>query len=175
MKNRQVLGPRMPALRGRRRAAFSSPMRRAVLCVLSAAATAPTAWHCESWCNHYTCKNEACADCRTEHGCGPGHEIQPPTPAAAKDVGLSSCASWCDEKTCAAKECSACENSKCTPDLPGCASWCSDSHCGIADCSACDNPKCELKTGAPAIEGCAGWCNENTYVRKGRMRTQRPE
>ena len=163
---------RMPSARdGQQRigisASMPSALRRAVLsCVLAAAARAPAAWRCESWCNHYTCEQDACTDCRTEHGCGPGHENPPAAAAPGAAAGRnapSTCAAWCDDKTCAAKECSGCENPDCVPDLPGCASWCNSNHCGIDDCSACDNPECATSTTAtPTTPGCAPWCNELT-------------
>ena len=42
-------------------------------------------WRCADWCGHFTRKLDACKDCRTEHGCGPGHE-HPPPGAATKSV-----------------------------------------------------------------------------------------
>lgn len=136
--------------------------------LLPSAARAPAAaWHCESWCNHYTCKNAACTDCRAEHGCGPGHELRPPTEVHVANGAPTSCASWCDEQTCTAAECSACDNPKCVHSRPGCEPWCmAPDHCGISDCANCNDPKCLMKTTTtttrPDVAGCKAWCSEQT-------------
>ena len=113
-----------------------------------APARAPAPWRCTSWCNHFTvhvawlfnspgprsacslldsccfcfssaqCSQPACSDCRTEHGCGPGHENPPEGATSLK------CEIWCSQETCGVAGCEDCNEPRCPtvePEKAGCA------------------------------------------------------
>ena len=130
-----------------------------LILLLCSLLTRPTVglWKCAEWCNHFTCEREQCTDCRTEHGCGPGHE-NPPAGATTK-----ACAVWCNGDTCLVADCTDCQPEDVPDcagiqkDVEGCATWCNEATCELSSCLQCSY--CSPAAGAV---DCADWCVAET-------------